>query len=456
MPLLLASANNMQTAYSQFNTFESLSDIISALQNILLRSQVIIPVLETPYSRVPNIDHYTVGFERQSVINIIAERQQQLNTVLHEISGLETVMDSVKNIYQQVVEKKEKIIQSMNLHKGLVSSLWRLPTEILSQIFNYCLPEIELWSLSAQDPTEMYTDHLPETERLRPSVLKAPILLTGICRRWREVAVGAPDLWCRLYVERDDRDWEQAALGYDLWLKRSRGRPLTVTLGHHRSTKIRSLLQPYMNHVTSLRLSHPHGDHPFVTDLPALQELTIRGWSCPDIARSIWQLPSTMRSLHIISIRSFFNIEHLSSFSSALAQLTDVQIALYHLDTVLHLLQLCPNLSSLTLRVQNDQQDPLNSFMHTKIQTFRFVTCLEEPSCLSGLLNVLSLPNLRAFEARQESFFPHEDMKAFLARSKCPLETLTVSSRVRITDAQRAEYVSFVPSLVVVVDRIST
>ncbi|KAG1837737.1 hypothetical protein C8R48DRAFT_581809, partial [Suillus tomentosus] len=105
----------------------------------------------------------------------IAEHQQQLDAVLYEISGLEAVMSNVKTLHQQVVEKKEKITVSMNLHKGLLSALWRLPTEVLSHIFSYCLPETRLL--------------------LSPSTLKAPMLLTRICRRWREVAVGTPELW---------------------------------------------------------------------------------------------------------------------------------------------------------------------------------------------------------------------------------------------------------------------
>jgi len=432
----------MQTSHSKSNVSESVLDIITALQNILARSRVTIPVLETPYSRFPKTDCSTVELEDQSVVNIIAERQQQLDAVLHEISGLEAVMDSVKNFHQQVVEKKEKIMQSMNLHKALVSALRRLPTEILTQIFNYCLPETKLL--------------------LPPSTLKAPMVLTRICRRWREVAVGMPNLWCRLYVEVNDRDWERAAFRYDLWFKRSCGHPLSLAFGCYHSTKLRSLLQPYATQITYLRVSvRPfQGGCPqlFVTDFPALQELAILGMTSPDIptiAQSISRLPSTMRSLKVIDMKPLFDIECLSSFSPVWAHLTDVQIAVCHPNGILHLLRLCPNLSSSTLRIAFDQVEPLESFTHTKLQSL-CITCddlLTRP--LSDLFNALSLPNLRALEARRNASWPHEDMKAFLARSKCPLKTLTVSCRVIITDAQREEYVSLIPSLEVIVDHSS-
>ncbi|KAG2350968.1 hypothetical protein BDR05DRAFT_840418, partial [Suillus weaverae] len=105
---------------------------------------------------------------------IITEHQQQLDPVVHEISDLQTVMDSINNLHQQLSEKKDKITQSMNSHKRLASALWRLPTEVLSCIFMYCLLE---------------------DKYLSPVSNLAPVLLTRICRQWRDVAVGTPCLW---------------------------------------------------------------------------------------------------------------------------------------------------------------------------------------------------------------------------------------------------------------------
>ncbi|KAG1837734.1 hypothetical protein C8R48DRAFT_115952 [Suillus tomentosus] len=72
-----------------------------------------------------------------------------------------------------------------------------------------------------------------------------------------------------------------------------------------------------------------------------------------------------------------------------------------HPNAVLHLLQLCPNPSSLTLRVAFDQKEPLESFTHIKLQSLPILydALLTRP--LSDLLNALSLPNLRALEARR-------------------------------------------------------
>ncbi|KAG2345917.1 hypothetical protein BDR05DRAFT_1058063 [Suillus weaverae] len=98
--------------------FSSFSDTIGVLQNILARSQVTMPDFEAPYSpsRFPPANHSAIELKDHGISAIITERQQQLDGVLHEISGLET------------------IVKSINLHKKLVMALWRLPIEVTSQI----------------------------------------------------------------------------------------------------------------------------------------------------------------------------------------------------------------------------------------------------------------------------------------------------------------------------------
>ncbi|KAG1747097.1 uncharacterized protein EDB91DRAFT_68185 [Suillus paluster] len=431
------------------------SDIIHALQNILARSQSVtvcrfrymigcrfiddeqIPDLETPYCRLPNTDQTAIPKGQRLISTIITERQQQLDAVLHEISGLETVMDGIKNLHQQLVEKKDRITQSMNLHKGLGSALWRLPNELLSHIFVYCLPEAKYLS--------------PESE--------PPMLLTRICRRWREVALGIPSLWCRLCMEFvNNSDWQWAAVRYNSWLKRSRGCPLSLELHCDADdlTKLRSLLRPYINQISSLsiKISVP-GTQPelLLKDLPALQELTI-WWNHddPPIAQSISRLPSTLRSLLVGE--SWFDVGDISSSNPVWAHLINVQIDIIRPNAFLHLLQLCPNLSSLAVSTDfpQIQTQPLEPFTHTKLRFLGIDSVFLGAHSLPVLFDALSLPNLRVFETCEVIPWPHEAVKALLVRSKCPLESLIFSGRriATITDEQRAEYTALFPSLEIV------
>ncbi|KIK33273.1 hypothetical protein CY34DRAFT_60136, partial [Suillus luteus UH-Slu-Lm8-n1] len=77
------------------------------------------------------------------------------------------------------IQKKANIVQSNMSPRGNQSAICRLPTEILSRIFMFCLPQ---------------------DQHLLPKPGLAPVLLTTICRRWRKVAVGFPKLWCMLQL----------------------------------------------------------------------------------------------------------------------------------------------------------------------------------------------------------------------------------------------------------------
>lgn len=433
----------MQANNSNVN-LSTVSDIIVALQTILCsRTIPEIPDLETPYSRAtfPNPNHCAIELKDQSISAIITERQHQLDTVLHDISGLQTVMNDIHTLQQQLFEQKNKIIKSINLHKRLVSPLWRLPTEVLSQIFCHCLPQI------------------PKLDELQPpSTLTAPMLLTKICRQWREIAVGMPNLWCMLSVEVDDRYWQQGAFFYDTWLKRARGRPLSLRLQFHaddHSTKLQHLIQPYVDQISSLSvdLSYAGPDTPELNmfhNLLALKEMSVYIWTDffgdnmqASMSRSISQLPFTLCSFCISGWTLDSN--ELSSCNPIWAHLTTLRIGVWEAPDALHLLQLAPNLSSLTINIVFGDAQALGPFTHTNLQTL-VINCHDPGTQFCDLLNALSLPTLRVLSVYRVPEWPHEEFKAFLARSNCPLENLIISDR-EATDEQRAEYVDLAPSL---------
>ncbi|KAG2337237.1 hypothetical protein BDR05DRAFT_952756 [Suillus weaverae] len=106
--------------------------------------------------------------------------QKPLDIITRGDSGPETVRNSVSYRQSQLVEEKVNIDQSNNSHRGFSSPIWRLPTEIFLGNLLYCLPE---------------DDNLSLTLSL------TPMLLTTICRRWREVAASLPNLWYRVQLE---------------------------------------------------------------------------------------------------------------------------------------------------------------------------------------------------------------------------------------------------------------
>ncbi|KAG1874390.1 hypothetical protein F4604DRAFT_2009893 [Suillus subluteus] len=349
---------------------------------------------------------------------------------------------------ERLVDKRDKIIHSVNLHEGLGPAVSRLPAELLSEIFMHTLPSFD--------------------ELLPPSKLRSPMLLTRICRRWREVVVDTPSLWCRLFggyksSQRGHRP--QEAFCYNTWLKRSRGLPLSLALTC-RTNHLTSLLQPYTNQISSLRIVYCAATRDLLlSDLPALQVLIVDGWISDfqfqesAIAQSILNHSFTLRSLKVSRPSSSFYLAGFHSFkNSRWPHLTHahVEITVYQQDLLI-LLQQAPNLSSAKIFVAvltAHPPLPVEPCTHTKLQVLH-INCSQSPLAFPNLLNALSLPNLRELMAGALCMqWPHEEFKAFLARSKCPLEFLSSGDAMTASelDELRAEYIALIPSLEVVVD----
>ncbi|OJA09587.1 hypothetical protein AZE42_06664 [Rhizopogon vesiculosus] len=317
------------TAKSDVNIMPA-SDIIDALQNILEHSRLMIPDLETTYSKSPNPNQYQASQlkeQPESINAILTERREQLNTVLRNIPALNTIMIKIKDLRQQLVGEQHKIVHSMTLHRGYKSALWRLPVEVLNQIFIHCLPKTDCWWIS------------PEV---------APILLTKICRKWREVAVNLPSLWCRLLVGGYGAR-QKTAFCYESWLKRSRRHPLSLQIHYVPKdiTMIQTLLQPYTNQISSLQiiLEDIYSQPLFLPNLPALRELTLDGpvsysfigsFSCPRLRN--FKLKAFVADPVRIQWPSCDVWFHL----------TNLEINVERSHQCLHLLYQCPNLSFFT------------------------------------------------------------------------------------------------------------
>lgn len=333
------------------------------------------------------------------------------------------------------------IIQSNTSRTSFSSPIHRLPTEILSEIFLYCLPEDE---------------HLMYASR------RAPMLLTRICRRWREVAVGLPMLWCRLQLEFWYEDWQGRALsqddwptrafGYDSWLKRSAGCPLSLRLecGAHWN-ELQKLLQPYIRQISSLSLGFLSCHDPFMLeDFHALKELTIRKYMPDDplqaINNSLSKLPVNLRKINTENM--WFDRKQLNFFSdSAWARLTHIEIDVDGLGAITRILRLCPDLSSLKMVGMLHLVHTAESVTHTNLKSLCMSWSTPPTSAGGlGLFKGITLPNLRVLETSYTGPWPHEDFVEFLMRSKCPLEKLVLDSTVRVTSQQREEYAAFVPS----------
>ncbi|KAJ3507549.1 hypothetical protein NLJ89_g6239 [Agrocybe chaxingu] len=97
----------------------------------------------------------------------------------------------------------------------------RLPTEIMQEIFLRCLPPGP-----PANAERIY--HLPDLQGFTKK--DAPLLLCQVCRLWRQAALSIPNLWMSLDVYVSTGQARPALPLVELWLARSGGLPLSLSL----------------------------------------------------------------------------------------------------------------------------------------------------------------------------------------------------------------------------------
>ncbi|KAK7018577.1 hypothetical protein R3P38DRAFT_2539134 [Favolaschia claudopus] len=89
--------------------------------------------------------------------------------------------------------------------------VFRIPPEILQEIFFCCLPD---------DTDGPFV----------PSPKTAPLLLLNVCRAWREIALAAPHLWRTIRLNLPSKNYENTLTLFNLWLERAHSVPYSVAV----------------------------------------------------------------------------------------------------------------------------------------------------------------------------------------------------------------------------------
>ncbi|KAK1231228.1 hypothetical protein PQX77_005664 [Marasmius sp. AFHP31] len=158
-------------------------------------------VLKSHFANVLHTNYVPSAKELGELEDLVLEPKERMKRVDEEIHRLQTEQDEL----QQFVDD----------HNALRSPFRRLPADIWGEIFVYCLP----------------------TNKLNVAFCaarEAPLLLTTICRAWREIALNTPRLWSALHVRVSGADpdptFPARLEGIKLWLDRSGSRPLTLSI----------------------------------------------------------------------------------------------------------------------------------------------------------------------------------------------------------------------------------
>ncbi|KAJ6602510.1 hypothetical protein DFH09DRAFT_1125006 [Mycena vulgaris] len=289
-----------------------------------------------------------------------------------------------------------------------------LPFDIISQIFVYCLPPLE--------------------DNARPWRTDAPLLLTRICREWRDIALCTHDLWNTMHLDLRAHSVLKVAPLLDFWIPRAGNLPLSMSLLfkdlNYKSEigldALVALIARYARHWTTIELHMPISAlmhvNPSGEKLASLKKLVL---NCESgfhgdgkrVARGFSCAPQ-LREVHMMA--------GLSPESIALPW---QQLATFRLDNsnairCLQALALVPNVANFTTTLWSFGGTPPATILSLpRLESFNFVLSHERGP---ALLRCLTLPALRTLELDIPGAGQLHNITDLLLRSSCFLRRLSV------------------------------
>ncbi|KAJ2932047.1 hypothetical protein H1R20_g5036, partial [Candolleomyces eurysporus] len=154
--------------------------------------------LVEPTGHLAFLDHYLStndapsADEQQAISTYLARPKQRLQDVSKEIRDLEDRLADLQR-------RRAPLVTHIRKYRAISSLIRRLPDDIIREIFRRCLS----------------TERYPVAH-----VAEAPLLLTIVCKRWREIALHMPELWSKAHILVDSFDVIQPSLDEDMDDKR--------------------------------------------------------------------------------------------------------------------------------------------------------------------------------------------------------------------------------------------
>ncbi|KAJ7186741.1 hypothetical protein C8R46DRAFT_278936 [Mycena filopes] len=293
-----------------------------------------------------------------------------------------------------------------------------LPFDILYQIFVLCLPENAV-----------------------PSSTEAPLLLAGICREWRDIALSIPSLWNTIDLKLSSRTILKRTRLLEVWKSRAANLPSRMSLVYGDRSLVRhpplemleGILNRHASDITTieLALSDPSliQRNPRRPVYASLAKLVLDCGFCEHgiaFATVFSECPN-LRELHIIS-------GWAGSFALPWTQLTALRLDKSTLPVCLITLALLPNLVDVqcTHLAGNKAAASISPLFHLESITFS-----ESYRNGPALLSYLSLPALRHLDVDLDGSPQIAQLTSLIARSSCSLRRLSAELRAEPDDLSK-------------------
>ncbi|KAK7043203.1 hypothetical protein VNI00_008557 [Paramarasmius palmivorus] len=409
---------------------------------------------QSPFLSKLRTDFLPSPAEKLEVHQLISTRKERLQAIEDEIAQLRAEQDEIRRFIDD--------------HLALISPIRQVHADILRGIFNKCIPESGFPACSARD---------------------APLLLTEVCRLWREVAISTPTLWNRIHIglptlghlPTTDKFCSYMHLwrdGIQTWLQRSGTVPLVLSISgavdwdmeeetarRFHGDVARQLL-PYASRWKSLSLSVPDRIWTALTEstveLTSLEELKSRHpHSDEDYDNSLKAVLQRAPSLHKLKLEQLYPdlpVRWNCMTEIVLRPSSWPRDRLITAEAIQLLSSSCSSLRHFTVCIYVATQDPLDTFSPVilpNLQTLNIDAEGPSPTTdsfwapLQHFLDHVTSPKLVDFGLR----FPHPHRRTmplitlvgFLARSGCALRSLVLD--VPAAGAELVALLASMPSL---------
>ncbi|KAJ6515452.1 hypothetical protein C8R45DRAFT_1205708 [Mycena sanguinolenta] len=330
--------------------------------------------------------------------------------------------------------RQTRFPEPQHAQSAVVFPVLTLPPEITSEIFLHCVP------------TSRKSDIVNPKE--------APLLLTQVCRLWRDIAISTPELWAAFDLE---IGWPEPHLLEicETWLGRARECPISVKLSScgvlsdiDHIDRFMTALWGRSRFIRALNLKLAVEDFDIVDDpsgnpdFRMLQKLSIRmqegvGGHAND--------RGPLELFHLASMLHEVTSEVPPSFVSLpWHQLTKFTGEIYTIAECLDALRLMPNLTHCAFAAFDVSSSPARQFspsndivahndskifMHANLQHLKlFESTSESTLCANSacILAFLTLPALQTLDIRDVEDYDETVLDSFLSRSSPPLRKLSI------------------------------
>ncbi|KAJ7368766.1 hypothetical protein DFH08DRAFT_832193 [Mycena albidolilacea] len=345
-------------------------------------------------------------------MSIAAALRAQVSDLYSAISRQERILDDMRSRLQDLQSQLESIAYP----------ILTLPPELVSEIFIHCLP------------AERFTDVVNPSE--------APLLLTHVCRAWRQIAISTPALWATFDIN-DMLSLPRIAEITQTWFERARKCPLTVSIrGYlptvHDDKALGDFMDTFRRHSREVRflelqldlldLYTISSDSLEVEDFPMLQKLSI------SLEDNSGEDPADFDPLVRLKNVPLLHEVLITVVGPSLVvlpwqQLTKFTGKSYYAEECLDAIRLMPNLVDCAFSAFEERDgdvDRLEAVSHPNMQHLTLLaTGFYPPSC-AHIIRLLTLPALQTLVFSGTDNFDAEELNSFLQRSSPPLRKLAV------------------------------